>query len=369
MLFSEKQAGQFFRDLRAASVEFLQHHGLPIDQGRKRYATWKEGYPIGVTAHYTAGVTWKGTVNWLNDGTNKNSVSCQMLILDRMLPEYQDITDRYPALRDLRVTTIMLSDGIIPCWHAGWVNKFTFGIENRNAGQLKYDRGKWYWWAKKWCAEFPVEGLGKTPVNFGGQWWEPYTFGQICDNILVCQMLHSIYPKLSPSWFLPHSATTGTKYDTGRAYPLDKVRSAVFSQKHVEDLIWLHDYRYNTKYMEDYAEEEDNEFLLEMAFKQEDRFDYDDARELPKMVMEEPPEADLQYLIQEGEWKKELGAVRRALHRLGYYVPATASQTLDKDTATAVYQFQKSMGLKTDKVPGGVTQMALMKRLKQFNLG
>jgi len=368
MLYSKQQADEFFKALREVSVEFLRYHGLPVDQGRKRYATWKEGYPIGVTEHYTAGVTWKGTVNWLNDGTNKNSVSCQMLILDRMLPEYLDIIDKYPELADLRVTTIMMSDGIIPCWHAGWVNRFTFGIENRNAGQLKYDRGKWYWWAKKWCALFPVEELGKTPVNFGGQWWEPYTFGQVCANILVCQMLHCIYPNLSPSWFLPHSATTGTKYDTGRAYPLDKVRSAVFAQKHIEDLIWLHDYRDCPEFMEDYEEDEDNEFILEMAFRQEDRFDYDDAHELPKIVMEVPPEADLQYLVQEGEWKKELGAVRRALHKLGYYVPATASQTLDKDTATAVYQFQKSMGLRADKIPGSVTQEALMKRLKQFQL-
>ena len=205
-------------------------------------------------------------------------------------------------------------------------------------------------------------------MNFGGQWWEPYTFGQVCANILVCQMLRCIYPNLSPSWFLPHSATTGTKYDTGRAYPLDKVRSAVFAQKHIEDLIWLHDYRDCPEFMEDYEEDEDHEFILEMAFRQEDRFDYDDANELPKIVMEIPPELDLQYLVQEGEWKKELGAVRRALHKLGYYVPATASQTLDKDTATAVYQFQKSMGLRTDKIPGSVTQEALMKRLKQFQL-
>jgi len=367
MLFSRSEADEFFEALRAASVAFLKHHDLPIDQGRKRYHSWKEGGPIGVTEHYTAGVTWKGTVNWLNDGTNKNSVSCQMLILDRMLPEYRDIAVKYPELRDLKVTTILLSDGIIPCWHAGWVNKLTFGIENRNAGKLKYDFSNWYWWANEWKAVFPDRALGKHPLDVNGQWWEPYTYGQVHDNILVCQMLRCLYPGMRPNWFLPHSATTGTKFDTGRAYPLNKVRSAVFDQQPIDDLIWLHDFRGIPHSMAHYAEDEDRDFMLEMAFRQDDRFDHENFEE-DMAAMKAPPGTDLQYLVEEGEWKKELGAIRRGLQRLGYYVPPSASQSLDEDTALAIYQFQKSKGLRADKIPGSITQTALAQRLRQFNL-
>lgn len=367
MLFSRSEADEFFKALRAASVEFLEWCNLPVDQGRKRCSSWKEGGPIGVTEHYTAGVTWKGTINWLNEGTVSNSVSCQMLILDQMIPDYRDIASKYPELSGLKVTVILLSDGIVPCWHAGWVNRFTFGIENRNAGRLKYDDGQWYWWAKNWQAKFPMEKLSKKPASFGGTWWEPYTHGQICANILVCQMLYCLYPQMSPSWFLPHSATTGTKHDTGLAFPLHKVRNAVFGLQPLEDLIWLHDFRDVPRWMGDYAESEDRDFVHEMALRQRGRFD-DEGFEEDLSVMETPPEADLQLLVEAGNWRKELGAIRRALHRLGYEVPATPFQTLDKDTALAVYQFQRSKGLKADKIPGSITQLALVRRLEQFNL-
>lgn len=370
MLFSKHQADEFFKALRSASVEILKHFSLPVDQGKKRYAAWKEGHPIGVTEHFTAGVTWKGSVSWLNDGGNDNSVSCQMLILDRMLPEVKAIYDKYPPLKDLQVVVILMSDGIIPCWHAGWVNKLTFGIENRNAGPLRYDGQKWYWWAKNWKAEFPVEGLGKTPQNFDGKWWEPYTFGQVCANILVCQMLYCLYEgAMKPGWFLPHSATTGSKSDTGRAYPLDNVRDAVFDQVPMDSLPWLHGFKADPQYMDDYDEAEDQEFLIELAKRQDDRFDHTDWDE-DLVVVEAPPGADLQLLIQDGKWKDELPAIRRALHLLGYHIgpQSVYGFELDDDTALAVYQFQKSVDLTTDKIPGDKTQKALHQRLKDFKL-
>lgn len=368
MLFSTQQAKVFFSALRAVSVAFLKKYGLPTDQGNKKYSDWKEGHPVGVTEHFTAGVAWKGTVRWLNDGGNDNKVSCQMLILDRMLPEYKDLISGIPELKDLQVVVLLLSDGIIPCWHAGWVNKLNFGIENRNAGPLRYDGVKWYWWANDWNAEFPVQSLGKTPQNFDGKWWEPYTFGQVCANILVCQMLYCLYPGMDPRWFLPHSATAGTKFDTGRAYPLNDVRDAVFNQKPISDLIWLHDYKADPQYMDDYDEQEDQEFLLELALRQENRFDDVDFDE-DLVVVEMPAEADLQMLVDEGKWKEELGAIRRALMKLGYHVPASSSQLMDNDTSLAVYQFQMSQSaLKNDKIPGSKTQKALMQRLKTFRL-
>jgi hypothetical protein len=369
MLFTKAQAAEFFDALRKASVEILKHFGLPLDQGSKHYSEWKHGHPVGVTEHFTAGVTWKGSVRWLNAGGNKNSVSCQMLILDRMLPEVAAIYAKYPPLSELQVVVILMSDGIIPCWHAGWVNRLNFGIENRNAGILRGDQGDWRWWAKGWKAKFPFESLNKMPVNLDGHWWEPYTHGQVVANIIVCQMLYCLYEgDMDPRWFLPHSATTGSKWDTGRAYPLNDVREAVFHQQAVDELIWLQNFKADPQYMDDYDEEEDAEFLQELAIRQADR-DGDEDWDEDLVVLEEPPHADLQMLIDDGNWKEELGAIRRGLDRLGYYVPADDSPEMDKDTTLAVYQFQTSIKeLKADKVPGSKTQAALVKRLKQFGL-
>jgi hypothetical protein len=368
LLYSKAQADEFFKALREASVTIMEHYGLPTSQGPKRYKEWKHGFPLGITEHFTAGPTWKGSVRWLNDGPHKNSVSCQMLILDRMLPPVEAIYTKYPELAGLKVTTILMSEGVIPCWHAGWVNRLNFGIENRNAGPLLGTQENWTWWAKKWTAKFPHEQLGKWPINLDGKWWEPYTHGQVVANIIVGQMLYCLNGSdaLDPRWFLPHSATTGTKYDTGRAYPLHDVREAVFKQYPVEELPWLHKFKADPQYMDDYDEDMDEDFLREMAERQADR----EGEELPEgyEVAEEPPGADLQDLVDDGNWKEELGAVRRGLHQLGYYVPGDNKPELDNDTALAVYQFQVSMKLKADKIPGSKTQKALVKRLKQFGL-
>ena len=366
MLFSRDQAKAFFTALRKVSVEFMQHHGLPEDQGRKRYAAWKEGYPVGVTEHFTGGVSWKTSVRWLNGSKNRSS-SCQMLILDRMTPEYRDIISRYSTLRELQVAVILMSDGIIPCWHAGWVNRYNFGIENRNAGALRYDGEDWHWWARNWTAKFPVEGLGKTPVNIDGIWREPYTFGQLHANVYVCQMLYCLYPIMDPRWFLPHSATTASKSDVGPAYPLRDVRDAVFDQEPVHTLSWLHNYKADPQYMDDYDEEEDEKFLDELNRRQVDRLGSDEPYDFA--AIDEIPDSSLQLLVEEGNWRTELPAIRRALNLLGYRVPASRATELDEDTSLAVWMFQKShKQLVADRIPGSKTQLALAERLRQFRL-
>lgn len=366
MLFYKAQADAFFTALRQASVEFMEKHGLPIDQGRKRYAAWKDGAPRGVTEHYTSGVSWKTSVRWLN-GANNRSSSCQMLILDRMTPEYRDIIQNYPELGDLQVAVILMSDGIIPCWHAGWVNRYSFGIENRNTGKLRHADGRWYWWPRDWAAEFPVQGLGKTPVDINGAWYEPYTFGQLHANVLVCQMLYCLYPTMDRRWFLPHSATSGSKSDVGPAFPLQDVRDAVFNQEPVDSLAWLHNYKADPQYMADYDEEEDEGFLEELAERQADRLGADEPYDIASA--DAIPEASLQLLVENGHWREELPAIRRALNLLGYRVPGRIGQVLDRDTSLAVWLFQKSQKrLKADRIPGSKTQRALADRLRWFRL-
>jgi hypothetical protein len=371
-LFTTDQSVQFFEALRAASVEFLTLNGLPVDQGRKRYKKWKHGRPIGVTSHFTAGVTWKGSIRWLNDGNSKNSVSCQMMILDRMLPEFATIIAKYPELKGLKVVTLLISDGVIPCWQAGWVNRLTFGIEKRNAGCLRGKWNDWRWWAKGWKAKFPYEKLGKVPILIDGKWWEPYAFGQVHDEILVCQHLHALYQDvggLDRRWFLPHSATTGTKWDTGRAYPLKDVRDAVFAQMPVEGIPWLQSFQADpTTYALELEDEDDEEFLKELEERQAERTDGIDEANLAEVAA--MPSPDLQALIQDGVWKEELDSVRRGLEKL-QYVTGGQGPVLDEDTALAVYQFQKSQGrdrLNPDKVPGDLTQRRLYRRLADFQL-
>lgn len=364
MLFSKNTAKSFFDQLRSFSIEVMEYEGLPTHPAHKT-RPWAHGHPVGVTEHFTAGVTWKGSIRWLN-GADNDAASCHFLILDRFPAEYEAIRaqEKYNLLDGLDVLVLQLSDLTAGNWHAGWVNSLCVGIENRNAGPLRGQQESWTWWPNKWTKPFPHEGLGKTPVHLDGRWWEPYTVGQVKANILLCQMLVVLYP-LDPRWFIPHSAVAETKWDTGRAFPLNKVRDAVFGQTLMSELPWLHDFKADPMYMDDYDEEEDAEFLAELIARQADRT-FDEDLDLEELV--QLPTPDVQALVQKGDWKKELGQVRIALDRLGYYVPASQDETLDDDTATAVYIFQRSVGLKADKIPGEKTQVALYKRLKQFGL-
>lgn len=363
---TKQQAAEFFSALRQASKEVLDYYSLPLDPGNKT-RPWKHGRPIGVTEHFTAGVTWKGAISWLSGAQNQSS-SCHMMILDRKIGEVDSILSKYPILDQLPVLVLLLADLDAGTWNCGWGNSFNFGIENRNAGPLRGTQEAWTWWPNKYTKPFPHEKLGKMPVNLDGKWWEPYTYGQIAANIIVCQQLHCLYQDdggLNPSWFLPHSALSKRKWDTGRAFPFHSVREAVFEQDEIENLFWLHDFKADPMYMDDYEEQADHDFLVELAQRQQDRIDEEYGEELDTCL--EMPDADLQDLVQAGEWRDELDSVRRALTKLGYFT-GDFGPTLDETTALAVWQFQKSMGLGTDKIPGTNTQRALHKRLKDFQL-
>ena len=115
--YSTQQAKAFFKALRAASIEILDYYNLPTDPGVKR-RTWKHGRPIGVTEHFTAGVTWKGAISWLNGQDNMKS-SCDAMILDRRIGEIDSIISKYPVLDVLPVTVIMLADLDKGTWNCG----------------------------------------------------------------------------------------------------------------------------------------------------------------------------------------------------------------------------------------------------------
>lgn len=362
--YTKAQAEEFFKALRQASIEMLDYYKLPTSPGNKT-RKWRYGYPVGVTEHFTAGVTWKGSISWLSGKDNQTS-SCHMVILDRKLGEVDSIFSKYPILDSLPVTAILLADLDKATWHCGWGNEFNFGIENRNAGRLKGTQGAWTWWPNGYTKAFPHKELGKTPVNIDGVWWEPYTYGQIVANIIVCQYLHCFFQDkggVNPSWFIPHSALSGGKSDTGRAFPLQAVRDAVIDQTEIENLMWLHDFKADPQFMDDYEEEEDADFIQQLKERQGDRQDdwFDDENLLVT------PNIDIQMLVQDGYWKNELDAIRRALTKLGYVTDKSGPE-LDAVTALAVFQFQTSVDLKPDKIPGPVTQEALYKRLKDFQL-
>ncbi len=366
LLMSPEEAKERIDALRAASISILRALKIPTGPGKKtrRWNTVHEGVlvPVGVTEHYTAGTGWKGSCLWLNSPKNTGS-SCHFVLADRLPPQYKDVMEDL-GLPALVIQLAKLDRGT---WHGNWSNGMCIGFENRNAGILKYKNGKWYWWPKNWTTEFNTTKMGKTPINIDGLWWEPFTVEQIKANIIIGQWLYCLYDgRMDRRWFIPHSGIAKGKRDTGRAFPLDLVREAIFDQRPIESLHWLAKYEQDTVgFVDDLDEDMDLEFMEELTWRQEHRDE--ELRPDEILVCEEMPTVNLQQLVQKGSWKAELDAVRRGLSMLGYVVGG-AGPELDEDTSKAVWMFQKCMKLKTDHIPGDKTQRALAKRLKTFRL-
>lgn len=365
-MHTTQQAREFFDQWREFSVAVLKHHGLPTDCGYKR-KTWLHGRPKGITQHYTAGVSWQGSVSWLSGTQNKNS-SCHIIICDRASPYATELQAKYPLLKDFQVLSLLLTDLKKGTWHATWSNNMNVGIENRNAGILSGTQGNWRWWA----AKFDHEKLGKLPINIDGVWLEPYTYGQIVANIVVGQYLHCLYQDeggLDPVWCVPHSCIQEGKRDTHKAFPLQDWRDAVFNQVPWEGMPWLQAFNADPQYMQEYEEEMDDLFLQALEERQglredsDDDFTDEDHEEFVAM-----PEPSLQALIQEGNWKEELDSSRRALEKLCYHTGGQGP-VLDPTTMQSTKMFQRMMGLARDGIPGDKeTQPALYRRLKVFQL-
>ena len=335
MLYTKAEAGEILWSIRECSKEILRHYSIPESPGAKT-RPWSEGSPKGIIFHYTAGVDWKNSASWLNGGHNPNS-SCHFLILDRYLKEADAICSKYPILDNMPVLILQLADLDKGTWHATWVNGLCIGIENRNVGILRKRGNGWVWWPNNWSAKFPSDSLGKIPIEIDGQWWEPFTLGQIAANILLGQILYCYYEgKLDPSWILPHSAVASQKMDTGRAFPLHNVREAITSQTPFERLGWLYNGSVNW------------EFSHQYEGRQGDCVDF-------KRLTDSSP------------WREKLDVIRSALHRLGYHVGCD-NKDYDEVTERAVYIFQRSADLEADSIPGPKTQAALYARLKDFKL-
>jgi len=371
MYTTPQAATDFFRDLRAFTVDVLKSIKAPTSPGGK-VRSWKFGRPKGIIEHFTASVSWKGAASWLNDPKNQDS-SCHFLVLDRLATDVAPILAKYPSLATLPVTCLLLADLDKGTWHAGWANSMCVGIENRNVGEVRYVNGKFCWWANSWSAPLPKE-LNKTPVLINGRHWEPYTKGQIKANILIGRALNAMTRAdggLIKSWIIPHSCVSNQKSDTGPAFPLHDVREAMFTDKALSSLDFINKMVDDPIYTRDYDEMVDANFMKQLAESQQDRNVDSDFTNDQFLKAIGTPSASLQMLVQNGDWKGKLDVVRRGLAKLEYYIdPGLASigSKLDLSTSTAVQMFQRSVGLTADSVPGPVTQKAIYDRMTALGL-
>jgi N-acetylmuramoyl-L-alanine amidase len=135
-------------------------------------------------------------------------------------------------------TVVQMVDFNKRAWHAGaseWngksnCNAFSIGIEIVNPGKLDKDGRAWF--HKKTEKGFTGTKRAKT-AEHGDGWWLPYTPEQIKAVTELCKELVTCYPSITEivtHWLV----SPKRKIDTCPLFPIDAVRSEVFTQDGVE---------------------------------------------------------------------------------------------------------------------------------------
>lgn len=164
-------------------------------------------------AHYTAGHTTKSAYDTLKDPKKE---ACAHLILGR--------DGKWIQLVPFNMIT----------WHAGeskWrdrvgINKYSIGIEIVNAGPLERTSAGYKTW---YGSIIPTSEVIKAKhVNEKVErYWQTYTEEQISEFIKVTKLLKETY---NLKYLLGHSDIAPTrKTDPGPAFPIDNIRSNIFS--------------------------------------------------------------------------------------------------------------------------------------------
>jgi hypothetical protein len=375
--YSENEARDFFERLATYSTEYLRvalpkvHRHWPSDN---HYDEWKKGHPIGHTLHYTAGVSFAGTVRHFVMGSRASTNWIVAKALDRRFDALRKDLELDRVLR-AEVSQVVHPD--YPAWHAGWVNRFLASTEIRNAGVLRpYPKAKgepgqkgmtrdaffacpdydvddlnFYWWASGWTAKFEGEVL-RIETPRGISWWESFSRGSIATAIEVLRYLNALYPRcLEPVWMTAHHMLNPGKNDVVLPVDLDKFREAVlFSKEHVDDLDWLAAYDDT----EDGFEDLDDPWMLrELDERQADRAEED---------------VDEDFDPERVPWRRisgvvdELGEGIEALRRFGFCVAG------DDAARQSARMYQKGRKLETDGIVGPETLAALGRDLRQWRL-
>ena len=382
---------EFFTQLQVFSERFFD--SLNIDE---RTSPWGlEGYatdgPIGAIMHFTADDDLDRVVKWFMRKRYGAKVSANVVIADRIYGSTEEMMGGLPLIKELPVTVVQCRPPEKPTYHATWTNPRCYGIEMLNVGELRESgQGLVSHWPRDdqsapWT--LPWKHPLKKAHEGWGRLWEPYTAEQAITCVAVLRYLRELYPDLDPSWVVGHENVQGLKTigagrrdkrDPGPLLPTRLIRETAFGVEWLGmDWGWAQKFQDNPDFcakdrsrtVQIWAAYKRQQTALEaeQAMEDAERTEAQKRRigrkeELPSPVVSWTRfESAFKAMVNDGHSK--FGAVgKTALSLLGYYIPVIHDDMADEDR-TALWLFQKLMGLKADSIPGRQTRKALLERM------
>lgn len=367
--YSPEEARDFFSRLAVYSAECVRVTLLDVHRhwpSKNHYNAWdrREG-PLGCVLHYTAGTKFTGTIRHF---VLERRASSHLVVGRGLDGRFAELRRQLELDRDLRAEVSLVVPPGKPAWHAGWVNRFLYGIEVRNAGVLRphprelgrpsalvqgisrddffrygnrpVEELDFYWWPDGWTSKFSGE-----VVNVRGSWWETWSRGSVATVITLLRYLASLHPgRFRPEWLLCHHHVNRHKNDCVLLPDLGGIRDAVLHPRtHVDEIPWLAELDDADEAFEDAREP----WVLQQGERQSDRAEEDLDDFDPELV--------------EGSETRAWQA-REGLRRLGYHVGT------DETLLASIRIYQRSRGLTVDGVAGYRTLAVLDRELKSWRL-
>lgn len=225
------EAAEAFRtlqQLRSYTIDVAKLLGAKVSgRHQNHYGDFGSGMPIGAITHYTASNAafskrrpYGRLPNLLNRfaPNSDQGVGVQFVIVDQKFSRFDEMRDKYETLRDMP-GEVMCFGHDKAFFHAGWANRWAYGIEIRNCGRLYKSKGNFFWGT---VGKYKYNG--RTPLTIAGTYWEPYTYQQMAATLWVHRLMYTLYPQIRPERFLGHVHVSNTRIDPGLHFPIHEMR-------------------------------------------------------------------------------------------------------------------------------------------------
>lgn len=202
--------------LKISNHKFTNTKDITQISCKKNNKLFDKGEPDTIVIHYTAGSSGESSANYLARDNVKASAH---MVIDRTGQIFQLVPFNTIA------------------WHAGpssyqgrsGYNNFSIGIEIDNAGVLEPSGDSFIsWFGKHYPAEEVIKAKHRN--ESGERYWHTYAEKQITLVQEICELLMETYPTIVN--ILGHEEISpGRKQDPGPAFPLDKIRNLLLSNR------------------------------------------------------------------------------------------------------------------------------------------
>ncbi len=219
---TREQASRFFDELEAASRVSRQ-----AAAGSPGPSPWGDDHwdgPTGIVIHYTAGGSFRGSVDWLTRPSWQAKASAHVVI-GRGREAWADAGVNRGGLVDaLPASVVQLRTVSQTAWHTTWGNAWALGCELACVGEVRSDtQGNLFGPNDNWAEKFTDRA---SLIQSGGRQWQNYTMPQMMTLFQICQYYRALYPAIKRENVVGHEHAQGVR--TPERVGCDKKDAGIF---------------------------------------------------------------------------------------------------------------------------------------------